>query len=182
MLRIAEAVEEADGETLWGGGVDLGGCAGKGILVQGSEDAAVYVEPLHRFETKIGLHQWMRALLMESVKIGPVLASDLDDVDETGGGQEGGAGTAAFEQGVGGDGCAVHELGVDGRVICGGGYYCRGSYYAQVCQSGEDRAALVCGRGGIFVDLQTAVLQQDEVGECSAYIDSNQGGGHCGGS
>ena len=44
----------------------------------------------------------------------------------------------------------------------------------------QDRLTLVGGRGGLLVDLQAAVLQQDEVGECTAYIDSNQGRGHCG--
>ena len=105
--------------------------------------------------------------------MGAVLAADLDDVDETGGGEQGGAGATALEQGVGGDGRAVHEFGISGRVTCGGGYN------AETGQPGQNRLALVGGCSGLFVDVQAAVLQQDEVGECAAYISSNQGRGHC---
>ena len=67
----------------------------------------------------------------------------------------------------------MHELGISGRVACGG------DCNTEMGQPGQDRLALVGGCCGLFVDLQAAVLQQDEVGECAAYISSNQGRGHC---
>ena len=100
----------------------------------------------------------------------PVLAADFDNIDEAGGGQQGGTCAAAFKQSVGGDGRTVHELGVNGSV--------RGGHDAEVCQAGQDGAALVLGRRRLFVHLKTAILQKDEVGKCSTNIDSNQCRGH----
>ena len=115
MAGIAETVEEADGEALRCGRGQLLGGACEGGLVEGGQYIAIFIQPFDGFEAQVGGCQGIGADLVEIVEMGPVLAADLDDVDETGGGEQGGAGAAALEQGVGGDSCAVHELGVSGR-------------------------------------------------------------------
>ena len=97
----------------------------------------------------------MGAALVQCVEVRSILAANLDDIDETGCGQQGGTRAAAFQQGVCGDGGAVHEF----DVSVGGAFR---SFIApgdaQVGQPGQDRLALVEGRGCLLVHAQVAVL------------------------
>ena len=106
--------------------------------------------------------------------MGSVLAADFDHVSETGGGQQSGTRAAALQQGVGGNGCPVYELGVN-RCLTRSG-----SDDSQVGKSRQNGLALVGGRCGLFMHLQLAVLQEHKVSESSANIDSNQSRRHCG--
>ena len=107
---------------------------------------------------------------------GAILAADLDDIDETARGQQGCTRALPLQQGVGGDGSTMHNLGVNGCLFCGGGQN------TQVGQPGQNRPALVGRRGRLLVHSQAAIFQEHEIGKCSANIDSNQGSRHNGSS
>ena len=80
-------------------------------LVEGRQLAAARVQPLPDLEAQVARHQGPRLLEMDVVERRPDLAADLQHVAEALRGDERGARGLAFDQGVGGDGGAVHEVG-----------------------------------------------------------------------
>ena len=172
MLRIAKTVEKADGQALRRGRGDLRRGAREGLLVQGRQDVAGGVEAFHGRESQVSRGQWMWTPLVQGVEMGPVLAANFDDIDETGGGQQGRARAAPLQQRVGGDGRAMHQFNVN-CCVCAGRYR-----NAQACQPGQNRPALVGWRRRLLMHAQPAIFQQHKIGECSADINSDQGRGH----
>ena len=173
MLRISKAVKKADSKTLGCGGGDLRCCADECLLVKGSEDIAVNIQSLDRLETQSGRDQW--------------------DGGAAGRERRGGAGSGGRSRMT-----STNPLVVSRAVRAP----CRSSkaLVAMVvpCTSSASMAASTAEwvkipkwvspariarlwLAGVVASLctpQAAILQQYEIGECSANIDSNQGSGH----
>ena len=113
--RVAVAVEQADRERFDAVGKETGeGEPGSGC-VEGLENRAVGGEALgdcHR-----GLVEFRRLGDVEIEEPRAVLVADAQAVRETSGGDKGRAGTAAFEEGVGGAGGAETDLHRANRLV-----------------------------------------------------------------
>ena len=109
--RVQVAVKQADRDR---DHVLLGQCTGdfvNPVFVQGLQHGACRVEPLIDLEAEIARHEWPRLLEVDVVEVRPDLAADLQHVAEALGGDERGPWGLALDQGVGGDGGAVDEVG-----------------------------------------------------------------------
>ena len=135
-----------------------------GGFVEGGEDAAAGVEALGDLEAEVAGDERGEAA-GHAVGVGPRAAAELEDVAEALGGDQAGAGEAALEQGVGGDGGAVDEEvdAVEGR---GGGV-----------EGGEDAGGLVRGGRGLD-EADGGAVEEDQVGEGAADVDAGHGGAH----
>ena len=131
------------------------------------EDGAVGVDAFGESEAEVG--NGCGAVTVPVVEIGARLPCNGEGVLESGGGDEGDAGTFAFEQRVGGDGGAVANFdggGRNERADAGDGF--------------EDGAAGIAGRGGELEHFDATADAVDTVSEGAAGINGNgEAGGHC---
>ena len=82
------------------------------------QNGAGVVNAFRQAETERPGRQGRRAFHIEVIKIGPVLAPDFQHILKTHCGDQGGASAFAFQQGIGGHGAAVDEIG--GRAVDAG--------------------------------------------------------------
>ena len=105
----------------------------------------------------------------EPVEARPVLAPDLDQVGETGGRHQDGAGAPVLEQRVGGDGHAVGEDLDVARL--------ESRFGEDRFDRVDDTLGLVLRRGRGLAGDDAAVADQDRVGEGATDVDPEDGAG-----
>src|SRR5580692_6523210 len=141
------------------------GCdsVGKGFQICGrgrGEDFAIAGGAFFDSEAKIGGDQRLNAAEEEVVKLGTGLASYLDGVFETGGGDQGGTGAFAFEQRIGADGGAVQD--------------CEFAFVFDFAEDLDDGVGGIGGSGEDFQHAQAAGhVGPDTVGEGTAGVDGD---------
>ena len=109
MGRVGEAVEEADGDALDGFALQEGDEVGDGVLVERKEDLAEVVEAFGDGEAEVAGDEGLGEGDAEIVLVVAALVAEGENVAEALGGDEGGAGALALDDGVGGEGGAVDE-------------------------------------------------------------------------
>jgi hypothetical protein len=122
------------------------------------EDGAVGRETFVDAEGEAGVDERAWGLDLEVVESGAGLAADEEDIFEAGGGDEGDTGAFSFEQRVGRDGAAVGDFG----LLAGEG-----------ADAFEYGARGVVRGGAEFVDVETAVVEEEEIREGSAGVDAD---------
>ena len=164
--RIGVGVEQADGHGLdatvqhgLGGAFDGGG-------VEGAQDFAAEVEAFADLKAVLALHEGWRLFVVEVVKAGGTVASEFEDIAEALGGDEGHVGALFLDDGVGGHGEAVADLGdlrgVDAELVDAG------------TDAPEDGAAVVVGGAGDLAGEDAAVVAEEyDVGEGAADVDAD---------
>ena len=97
----------------------LGSCGTHGVLVERQQHASVSAQPLRYADATVPRDERLRPPHVEVVLLEPVLVGHLDRVADAVRGEQRRAGTAALDQGVGGQRCAVdehlHLRGLDAR-------------------------------------------------------------------
>ncbi len=93
------------------GAFEAGGEGGQFAGGGAACDVAVVVGAFENAEAQGGGDNGRARLGSEIVEFGAVLARDLEDIFESRGGDQGGAGAFALEQRVGGDGGPVDDVG-----------------------------------------------------------------------
>ncbi len=127
---------------------------------QGSHDPSVCQHSFINTHTQRPGHQRRRFTRFESVKLGSVLAADLDQILETFGGDESHPGTLSFQQSVGCHGGTIrntHPLSV----------------LDQRAQSFQDRAGRVIRSGKDFMNNHLTLGEQDKIRKGASGVDSN---------
>ncbi|MDW8207602.1 MAG: hypothetical protein RMJ43_07170 [Chloroherpetonaceae bacterium] len=166
VVRVEVCEEEADGEGLVSGGAEVLDEFGGLARVGWEEGVAPGVGAFGELEAVVEGEEGGVGLRVEGVEPGSVLPGDVEEVLESGGGEECGGRAAAFEEGVGGDGGSVDEGEACGEVLCGAGFV----------EAVEEALRGVFGCGGAFVDVDVAVGgEEDEVGEGASDVDSGDG-------
>ena len=96
--------------------------------------------------------------------MGSVTAAELQDVPETTRSDQAAASAVAFQDGIGGYGCAVgDEINV-------------GVQDSKTIQGGNEAGRLIVGRGGNFADLQFAagLIEHNHVCKRTADVNTNE--------
>jgi hypothetical protein len=153
VLGVAEAEEKADGHGLRVPEI------GQRAEVDGLEDAvrpAALAHAVAAFER----HERRRVIGAGPVEVGAVLAPQVEQVLEAGGGDECGARPAALEQSIGRDRRAVGEA-LD--VACAERL------------DGREHRLLLAHRGRHLRRAHAALVDHDGVGECPADVDAEKG-------
>ena len=164
MLGVAVAVEERDhdgGDALLG---ELRGGRAHPVLVEGCDDLTGGVDALaHDLAVPAPDERLVLPgdLLPDRVVQRPLVAGDVQDVAEPGGGDQAGHGAVPLEQGVGGDRGAVGQE-VEMRVPDGGRH--------PVDQS--DRVVVRSARDLVDGDLTAGGVESDDVGVGTAHVDA----------
>ncbi len=165
-----EAVEKAHRDGGDAGRAQGAGGFTHGVFVERGFDAAVVAHTLGHFEAEVARDEHRRFVGLQVVEVRPLLAADLEQVAEAGGGDEAGADTAMLDQGVGGNGGAVAEIadGTGPSIDPGEAFL----------HAGGDAAGRVIGGGGDFPDLDLPgfIVEQAEIGECSSGVYSDAPG------
>ena len=164
MDRVQEGEEQGYGNSLDLVGLKEGDDGEKFGLVERLVYVPVGVNTFGDFETQVPGNDYLWRGLKNIVELCPGLASDFENVSESIGSDEGGAGAFGLQDGVGDYGGSVREEREGGRcdsVLGGEGLY--GVY---------DGGRVVGGGGGhLKCRLPTGVLvDQSEVSKCSADV------------
>ena len=125
------------------------------------------VEAFGRAEAQITGHQRFWFLKLQVIERRPDLAGDLQHVPIAICRNKTGAGYGAFDDGVGGDGGAVHDVG----HITGASHHLS---FKMLIGSLDETDRRILRRGGDFADAQLTRLfvEQGSVGEGAADVDS----------
>ena len=153
VLRSQVGEEQADGDRLSSerpGFIDDARDFG---IVEWGHDLPVRAHPLPHGDDVATGDDVGTAARFEVVEGGALLPADDEQVAEALGGDEHGAGAAAFEEGVGRDRAAVRQ------ASCG---QIAGSRKDRLFRGGRCREAFPCA--------DAALLDGDEVGECAAHV------------
>ena len=136
------------------------------VLFQGLQHLAARIQPLLDLEAEIARHERPRLLEMDIVEARPDLAADLQHVAESFGRDERGARRLALDQGVGGDGGAVDQVGNGVRRDIAIGQ--------DALDRVEEALGGVRGRGGDLRDPGRAAGfgEQHGIGERAADVDA----------
>src|ERR1700712_3521576 len=165
-----EAVEEADGDGGDTGVAEFCHRGADGGGVERNFDGAVVTDAFGDFEAEVTADQNLGFVDVDVVEVGALLAADFEQIPKTVGGDEAGFRTAVLDQGVGGDGGAVAEIGDGG----GGGVRTSEG----LGDAGGDAGGGIGGGRGDFPDRDRAgfVVEQADIGEGAAGIDANTPG------
>ena len=174
MHRVAIGVQEADGDGFhpivhqgFGGGPHV-------IQVQLGDNFAVTVQPFRHLQPAAARHQRGGILQKQIVNIVALLGTHFQNVAETARGDQAKPGAFAFNQRVGHQGGAVHNLPNIGQRQPGGG-----DDLPQPFQRANRRVR----RGGeafMQPDIVAFGIEQDEVGERAANIETDTVAWGCG--
>ena len=116
VLRVGVGVKQADGNRFHPLLCQAASHPRHGRFIQGSDHPPPGIQALGDPETEVTGHQRPGFLELEVVETGPNLAGDLQQVSKPLGGDEAGAGNGALDDGVGGHGGPVHQVGHLGGV------------------------------------------------------------------
>ena len=143
----------------------------------GRQHVAVAIHAFRYFEAMAARHEWVGELQEQVVDVVALLGAHLEDVAEAARGDQAEAGAAALDQGVGDQGGAVHDVAdVGERQVC------RLQQFGEALQR-ADRRVLRGGQALVQADVVALRVEQDEVGEGAADVETDAiavGGGHSG--
>ena len=175
--RISVGVEEADRDRLDAlrhqplrhGAYVLG--------VERRQHVAVAIHPFANFQAMAARHQRIGELQEQIVDVVALLGSHLQNVAEAACGDQAEARAAALDQRIRHQRCAVHDIADVGQ--------CHASSLEQFSQSLQRAYRWILRRCQALVqpDFRTFRIQQDEIGESSADVETNtvaRGAGHSG--
>ena len=145
-----------------------------GLRRQVLQDSPGVVHPLRQPEPQLPWGQGRGALQVQVVQFRAALASDFQHVLEAQGGNEGGASPLPFQQGIGGDGGPVDEVGVAEP-------FRRYKLRAGFGDSPSDTPRRVCQSRCQLVDGQLTIPEHCDIGKSAADIDADNCSGHFGG-
>ena len=166
--RVGVGVEQADGYRV---GAARSGSAAHALQFGGGErkrHLSFEVSSLDDAQAHRARHERFRALRSERIKVAPVLAANLDQILETGIGQQQDARALALEQRVGRHGRAVSDqIGKQTAARP------TPRAFKHHFKSGNHRAGRIVGRRKHLVDQQATTGDRDQVGEGAAGVDSD---------
>ena len=167
MRLVGEAVQEADGDGFDLLAAKVGGDGTHGRLVDRQQHRAVGGDPFGDAEAQVARHQRLGPLHVDVVLLEAMLPGHLERIAEACRRDQGRPRALAFDQGVGGQGRAVHDqrdvawpafrLGQDGSHAVQHGAFGR-------VGRGQDLGGVGC-RVGSLADFQ------HDIGESAADID-----------
>ena len=140
VLRIGVGVDQADGQRLDAGGADLVDHLLGLPAIQGMNDRAPRVHPFGDFPAQAPRDQVGRLVPVPVVELGHSDAPQLQHVPKPLGGNQGGAGSAALQQGVGGHRGPVDDFLDLARP--------RPGLLEEAGQAFQHRSAVIVGGGG----------------------------------
>ena len=108
---VEEGEEEGDGDAIDFGFLEERQQGVYGFGREVFEDCAGVVDALREAEAELPRGQGRGPFHGQVVEVGAVLASDFEHILEAESGDQGGASALALQEGVGGDGAAVDEVG-----------------------------------------------------------------------
>ena len=109
MLRVDEAVQEADRQRLDALFPHRGDLGAHRILVERQQHLAAMVQPLRHRQAQAARHQWLRQGDVQVVLVVAALVAEGEHVAEALGGQQGGPGALALDHRIGGERRAMHQ-------------------------------------------------------------------------
>ena len=133
-----------------------------GGFIQGDQNIAIDGQAFADGQASVAWHQWRGAIDAQIIVIKSLFIALLDHIAKALGGDESRGGTFAFDQGVGGEGCAMNADGDIGRLD--GGF---GDKICSPFQHGHFR----CLRGGEeFTTPALFAIFKDNVGESATNV------------
>jgi len=166
VVRVAVAVQQADGHRTKAVGVSLAHRGFNGVVVERRHHCAVGSEPFRCLDHPVVEHLREDDLAVEQAR--PVLGADAQHVGKTGGGHQQCRITLALEQGVGCDRSAhLHRCDSFGRNR---GVMCHTEQVADAGQGGV-RVLLRVFRKQLEADQRAVRAATDDVGEGAAAVD-----------
>ncbi len=177
MRWIAVGVEEADGDRLDPFGYQALRHGAHLVGIERGQHVAVAVDAFRHLQAMAARHQRVGELQEQVVDVVALLGAHLQDVAEAARGDQAQARAGALDQGVGDQGGAVDHVADVGERELGG-----------VQQFGEalqraDRGVVRRGQALVEADFVALRVEQDEVGEGAADVETDTiagGGGHSG--
>ena len=165
--RVGVGVDQRHGDRLDALVGDAFGDLAHGLLVERPANGAMHVEALGHREAQLARHQGRRLDDVDVVLVEAALVGDLDHVAEAVGGDQGGLGAFALDDGVGGERGAVHEQ-ADVRERQAGGR-------ERALRAVDDGLLRRTRRGQNLADEAALAVEENDVGKCSADVDSQPG-------
>ena len=154
-------VEKGDRDRLGFARCDRRGELSEGLCVERHDLLALRTEASGYPQTVVAPNQGREPMADEGVELRTVLAADLDDVLEALVRDEHDAGSAALEQGVGGDGRSMEEKKVRFPA-------------EDLTNAVEYRLSRVGGRRRNLECRDPSVAEEEEIGEGSARVDGEE--------
>jgi hypothetical protein len=151
-------MEEADGYGFWAESGERDEEAGDLGIGERGEDGAVGGDAFVDREGVVGLNERAWSADLEVIQFGSGLAADEEDVLEACGGEECDSGSLTLQQRIRGNGRPVGDFG---------------GVAGEVGDALEDCAGGIVGCGTELVDAESGGVEEDEVGEGSAGVDTN---------
>ena len=168
--RIAVGVQVAHRNRLDAGSFQFGNRGIERRVIKRRLDAAVGAHALRHAEAQRTRHQLLRRRHAEVIAVVLQSLAHLDDIAMAFGGQQPDLGALVLQQGIGGDGGAMHDaLGLGQQLVAGEVQDIR-----QPTEAGHHSDRRILRRGRDFCQRGAAAgIHRDKVGEGAANIDAD---------